>query len=122
MCTLLYHGNDCELNRHYIQLTLKDDAPRHRAAVVQYLEIDPMTLDLLLLHQQLYEQLPRSLFYIHRRAQSADIRSRQVIFGHRDEYSSLVNSGQSKIDQLDNVHRSDNALSRCSFASVDPSK
>ena len=67
VCRPQYHGDNCELNRQYIQLTLSKDVPRHRAAVVQYLEIDSMTLDLRFLHQQLYKELPRALFYVHGR-------------------------------------------------------
>ena len=67
LCPAQYHGHDCEFNRQYVQLMLNEDLPQHRAAVVQYLEIDSMLLDLLLLHQQLHRHLPPSLFYLHGR-------------------------------------------------------
>jgi hypothetical protein len=42
-----------------------EKSPSHRAAVVQYFDINFFSLDLLLIHQRVHMNLPELLYYLH---------------------------------------------------------
>ena len=72
LCTDDYHGKNCELRKPHMKLYLNESIP-HAAAVVQYFDIDPTSLNLILVHQKVYPSLPASLEYRHQQMTSPPI-------------------------------------------------
>lgn len=64
LCDDSHHGNVCQLEKHAVRLYVNRSLS-HRAAVIQYFDIDFFTLNLLLVHQQVHLPLPYRLFYLH---------------------------------------------------------
>ena len=63
VCSASFKGARCEEEKDTLRLTINQSWPRHDGAVVQYLHIDYLHLELVLYHQDLYERLPDHLFY-----------------------------------------------------------
>jgi hypothetical protein len=61
-CDDYHYGDRCQLKKRAVQLYI-EKSPSHRAAVVQYFDINFFTLDLLLVHQRVYTNLPHMLNY-----------------------------------------------------------
>jgi hypothetical protein len=61
LCTRQYRGKECEKRKPEMQLFLSNNL-EYAAAVVQYFGIGMILLDLVLVHQEVYERLP-SLIY-----------------------------------------------------------
>ena len=57
-CRKEYYGTKCQLMKSFIRVSLQTIDP-HAASVVQYFDIDSFSLDLRLVHQQVYTSLPR---------------------------------------------------------------
>jgi hypothetical protein len=57
--------------------------------VIQYLEIDFMTLGLVLVHQQVLKQLPDHFHYRYARETAPDIVLLKIYFGASDKYSKI---------------------------------
>ncbi|CAF4966543.1 unnamed protein product, partial [Rotaria socialis] len=66
LCTEGYRGSNCELKKPEIQLYVNESV-HHIGAVVQYFEIDFISLDLILVHQQVYRTLPTLIEYKNKR-------------------------------------------------------
>ncbi|CAF1672573.1 unnamed protein product [Rotaria magnacalcarata] len=66
LCTEGYRGSNCELKKPEIQLYINETV-NHIGAVVQYFEIDFISLDLILVHQQVYRTLPTLIEYKNKR-------------------------------------------------------
>jgi hypothetical protein len=64
LCDEYHYGDQCQLEKRGVRLNLKC-IPSHRAAVVQYFDIDFLTLDFLLVDQHIYNNLPDLLYYLH---------------------------------------------------------
>jgi hypothetical protein len=64
MCTEQYYGKNCELRKPAVKLYINKSV-NHIAAVVQYFDIDLISLNLILVHQQVYRTLPALLEYRH---------------------------------------------------------
>jgi len=62
LCTEEYRGKNCELTKPEIKLNINESV-NHVAAVVQYFDIDLTSLNLILVHQQVYRTLPTVLEY-----------------------------------------------------------
>ena len=65
LCTREYSGNRCERKRASIHLSLSTNLP-YLGAVTQFFDIDTLSLDLLLLDQQVFKRLPPQIDYYHR--------------------------------------------------------
>jgi hypothetical protein len=63
LCTKEYYGNECQLKKHAVHLWIKERV-NERVALVQYFDINFVTLDLIFVHQHLYDSLPQILFYL----------------------------------------------------------
>ncbi|CAF3380152.1 unnamed protein product [Rotaria socialis] len=66
LCTEGYRGSNCELKKPEIQLYVNESV-HHIGAVVQYFEIDFISLDLILVHQHVYRTLPTLIEYKNKR-------------------------------------------------------
>jgi hypothetical protein len=64
LCDEYHYGDQCQLEKRGVQLEIKN-IPSHRAAVVQYFDINFFTLDLVLVNQHIYNNLPDLLHYQH---------------------------------------------------------
>ena len=64
VCRKEYFGSRCELKRTSIQFSLSTDLP-HRGVVLQVLQIDLSSLELILLQQKVFLQIPRQMEYYH---------------------------------------------------------
>jgi hypothetical protein len=63
LCDIFHSGDQCQFKKLAVRLQIKN-SPSHRAAVVQYFDIDFYTLDLLLVDQIIYDPLPDFLHYL----------------------------------------------------------
>lgn len=70
LCTEEYYGNKCHLKKHSVHLRISENLD-DRVALVQYFDINFVTLELILVHQHLYDSLPQSLFYLHEQTKKA---------------------------------------------------
>jgi hypothetical protein len=64
LCDEYHYGDQCEFEKRGVQLHIKN-IPSHLAAVVQYFDINLFTLDLVLVDQHIYANLPDLLYYHH---------------------------------------------------------
>jgi hypothetical protein len=64
LCDEYHYGDQCELEKRGVQLQIKN-IPSHLAAVVQYFDLNFFTLDLVLVNQHIYVNLPDLLHYLH---------------------------------------------------------
>ena len=64
LCDEYHYGDQCQLEKRGVRLQMKN-IPNHLAAVVQYFDIDFVSLDLLLVDQRVYGNLPDLLRYFH---------------------------------------------------------
>ena len=64
LCTKEYSGAQCQWERPSIRLSLSIRVP-HRGGVIQYLQIDLISLHLTLVDQQVFRTLPQHLEYFH---------------------------------------------------------
>jgi hypothetical protein len=64
MCDEYHYGDQCQLKKGGVQLEIKN-IPSHLAAVVQYFDLNFFTLDLILVNQHIYVNLPDLLHYQH---------------------------------------------------------
>jgi hypothetical protein len=64
LCTKHYHGIRCEMKAQAVNLKINESV-EYEAAVVQYFDIDFSSLNLNLVHQHHYRNLPHSLEYWH---------------------------------------------------------
>ena len=64
VCTKEYFGSRCQMKRSSIDFSLSTDLP-HRGVVLQVLQIDLSSLDLILLQQRVFLQLPPKIEYFH---------------------------------------------------------
>jgi hypothetical protein len=64
ICTKEYHGKNCEMRKPEMRLYINDSVS-HVAAVLQYFDIDFISLNLILSSQQVYRTLPNLLEYRH---------------------------------------------------------
>jgi hypothetical protein len=62
LCDDYHYGDECQLEKRSVQLYINKSSS-HRAAVVQYFDIDFFSLDLLLVSQRVYVNLPDLLHY-----------------------------------------------------------
>jgi hypothetical protein len=62
LCDDYYYGDGCQLKKRSVQLHINKTSS-HRAAVVQYFDINFVSLDLVLVHQRVYVNLPDLLRY-----------------------------------------------------------
>ena len=65
LCTKEYFGSHCQLKRTSIHLSLSSDL-RYRGVVFQILQIDLSSLQLILLQQRVFLELPPKIEYYHR--------------------------------------------------------
>jgi hypothetical protein len=65
ICTDEYYGKNCELRKPELKIHINESV-NHDAAVVQYFNIDFISLNLILVHQVVYQTLPTLLEYRHR--------------------------------------------------------
>ena len=65
VCTREYFGSECQSRRPSIVLSVSLISPEHRGAVIQYLRIDFVSLDVHLVDQQVFKKLPQQLEYFH---------------------------------------------------------
>ena len=66
ICTEEYQGNRCQYRKPEVTLYINESV-EHLAAVVQYFDIDFLTLNLILVHQEVYRILPK--YFEHRHGQ-----------------------------------------------------
>ena len=64
LCDEFYYGNLCQFPKRGIRLIVKQSLA-HRAVVLQYFDINLIALDLFLLHQRIYIQLPDLIYYLY---------------------------------------------------------
>jgi hypothetical protein len=64
LCDDFHYGDQCQLEKQGVRLQIKN-SPDHRAAVVQYFDINFFTLDLILVDQYIHDHLPDLLYYLH---------------------------------------------------------
>jgi hypothetical protein len=64
LCDDFHYGDQCQLEKRGVRLQMKK-SPSHRAAVVQYFDINFISLDLLLIHQRVHLNLPDQLHYLY---------------------------------------------------------
>ena len=64
LCSKEYSGSKCQWKRSSIDFSLSGDVP-HRGVVLQFFQIDVLSLQLILLRQQVFLQLPHRLEYYH---------------------------------------------------------
>ena len=64
LCTNEYHGHHCEVKKLKTELHINESI-NHAAAVIQYFDIDFVSLDLHLLYQRVYRTLPPVIDYRH---------------------------------------------------------
>jgi hypothetical protein len=64
LCNDRYYGEKCEVEKPAVRLYINESV-NHRGAVVQYFSINFYSLDLVLVHQQIFVSLPHDLFYLH---------------------------------------------------------
>ncbi|UJR18322.1 hypothetical protein I4U23_005224 [Adineta vaga] len=64
ICTDKYHGNKCQFRKPETKLFI-NETMNHLAAVVQYFDIDFISLNLNLVYQKIYRILPNSIEYEH---------------------------------------------------------
>jgi hypothetical protein len=64
VCTEHFHGPRCEEKRASFNFTV-DIVTNYTNAVIQYYDIDFTSLDLILIHQQIYHMVPSSMEYQH---------------------------------------------------------
>ena len=91
LCTKEYSGARCQFRRPSIHLSLSIDNVPHRGAVIQYLRIDPISLHLRLLDQQVFRSLPANLEYFHSDLQTTlpDLVLAKVYSSHEGEDEDL---------------------------------
>jgi hypothetical protein len=65
LCESLYYGNQCEQQKEAVRLYINKTA-EHRGAVVQYFDIDFISLSLVLIDQYSYRSLLNVLLYWHK--------------------------------------------------------
>ncbi|CAF1470016.1 unnamed protein product [Adineta ricciae] len=71
-CAHLYYGKRCELLRQIVSLHINGTV-EYRAMVIQYFRIDLATLNLILISQHVYQQLPEQLTVFHNELKPPDI-------------------------------------------------
>ena len=64
ICTKEYFGPQCQWQRPSIHLSLTSSLP-HAGVVIQYLQIDLISLNLLLIDQRVFKALPQLIEYYH---------------------------------------------------------
>ena len=64
LCDDYHYGDVCQFEKRAVRLYVNRNLS-HRAAVVQYFDIDFLTLNLLLVHQRIYLPLSDRLLYLH---------------------------------------------------------
>ena len=64
LCDDYHYGDVCQFEKRAVRLYVNKSLS-HRAAVVQYFDIDFVTLNLHLVHQRIYLSLPDRLLYLH---------------------------------------------------------
>ena len=64
LCDDYHYGDECQLEKRSVRLHINKSSS-HRAAVVQYFDINFFSLDLLLVHQHVYINLPDLLHYLY---------------------------------------------------------
>jgi hypothetical protein len=64
LCDEYHYGDECQLEKRGVRLHIKN-IPEHRAAVVQYFDINFISLDLILVDQHVYNNLPDLLYYLY---------------------------------------------------------
>jgi hypothetical protein len=64
LCDEYHSGEQCEFEKRSVRLEIKN-IPSHLAAVVQYFDINFFILDLVLVDQYIYGNLPDLLYYQH---------------------------------------------------------
>ena len=72
ICNSLYRGVRCQFEQNIIRLEL-NQTKTHRAAIVQYFQIDFSDLILRLNHRELFEIMPKRLFYRYNRKYAPEI-------------------------------------------------
>ena len=58
VCTKEYFGPKCEWKRSHLRLSIVESSS-HTGAVIQYFHLDSTSLDLILVHQQVFQRFPR---------------------------------------------------------------
>jgi hypothetical protein len=66
LCDDHHYGNECQLEKRTVRLYINRSLS-HRAAVVQYFDINFVSLEFLLVHQRIHVNLPDLLLYLHAR-------------------------------------------------------
>ena len=86
-CTKKYSGSHCQWKQPSIDLSLSINRP-YRGAVIQYFRIDSISLDLILVEQQVFGTLPEHLEYFHADLKTTlpDIVLAKVYSSHEDLY------------------------------------
>ena len=64
LCTREYYGDKCQFRKRHIRLSVNTSV-RHSAVVIQYFDIDFVSLDLHLVHQQVYTFMPLRIEYFY---------------------------------------------------------
>ncbi|CAF0770532.1 unnamed protein product [Adineta ricciae] len=72
LCTEHFYGSQCQWKKTIYHLPLENQI-QYGAAVVQYYDIDLISLDLIFVHQQVYQTLPSSLEYRYHQERILDI-------------------------------------------------
>jgi hypothetical protein len=85
ICTKEYSGSRCQWRRPSIRLSLSINL-QHRGAVVQFLQIDLISLNLNLIDQQVFRTLPPLIEYFHRDQKTTlpDIVLAKIYSSHED--------------------------------------
>ena len=65
VCPREYFGSECQSRRPSIRLSVSLTSPEHRGAVIQYLRIDLVSLDVHLVDQQVFKTFPPLVEYFH---------------------------------------------------------
>ena len=88
VCTVEYHGPFCQWRKPQWRLSLSEILPS-AASVVQYFEIDLTSLDLRLVHQQVFSTLPPTIEYFHQGEQLPSI-ALAKLYSTDEKFSSQI--------------------------------
>jgi hypothetical protein len=83
-CDDFHYGDQCQLEKRGVRLQMKK-SPSHRAAVVQYFDINFISLDLLLIHQRVHLNLPDRLHYLYNEKRAPHITVAKFYSGTENE-------------------------------------
>jgi hypothetical protein len=72
LCDNAHYGKTCQSLKRAVRLYINESV-EHRAALVQYFEINFRSLDLILVEKRLYAKLPHKLDYLHKRKKAPEI-------------------------------------------------